>query len=380
MVRLFTSESVSEGHPDKICDGISDAILDDIIFKDPQARVAIEVSVTKNFVGVFGEVSTSASYDVEKIVSETIRDIGYNDASIGFSAETCTIRNFIKEQSSDIFHGVFKDDLGAGDQGIVFGSACVQTSEYMPLSILTANFLMRSLSFARKEGVLPYLYPDSKCQVTVEYDDQWNPIRFDSIVISSHYDAGIKHDDLVSQLKTFCFNSLPTKYLQETRFYINPLGRFCIGGPEGDSGLTGRKIIVDTYGGWGRHGGGAFSGKDPTKIDRSAAYMVRYVAKNIVAAGIADDVDLQIAYVIGGAKPISISLVSSVGLKIKESKLLKIITEVFDFSPKGIIDVLDLRRPIYRQLSSYGHFGREDLDLAWEKLDKVDLLKDIAFS
>ncbi len=389
--RLFTSESVTEGHPDKICDQISDAVLDALMEQDPMSRVACETSITTGLVLVMGEITTNAYVDIQKIVRETIREIGYDRAKYGFDCDTCGVITAIDEQSSDIAMGVDKaleakehimseDDIeaiGAGDQGMMFGFATNETPEYMPYPIALAHKLARKLTEVRKNGTLPYLRPDGKTQVTVEYDENDKPVRLDAVVLSTQHGEEVSQEQIHADVKKYIFDEvLPQELVDEnTKFFINPTGRFVIGGPNGDSGLTGRKIIVDTYGGYARHGGGAFSGKDCTKVDRSAAYAARYVAKNIVAAGLADKCEIQLSYAIGVARPTSI-MVDTFGTgKLSDEKLVEIIRENFDLRPAGIIRTLDLRRPIYKQTAAYGHFGRTDIDLPWEKLDKVDALK-----
>ena len=387
---LFTSESVTEGHPDKICDQISDAILDALLEQDPMSRVACETCTTTGIVMVMGEISTKAYVDIQKIVRDTVREIGYTRGKYGFDADTCGVITTIDEQSSDIAMGVDKaleakennmtdeeiDAIGAGDQGMMFGFATNETEEYMPYPISLAHKLSRQLTKVRKDGTLSYLRPDGKTQVTVEYDDG-KPSRLDAVVLSTQHDPDITQEQIHEDIKREVFDKiLPADMVDdETKFFINPTGRFVIGGPHGDAGLTGRKIIVDTYGGYARHGGGAFSGKDCTKVDRSAAYAARYVAKNIVAAGLADKCEIQLSYAIGVAEPTS-NMVDTFGTgKKSNQELVDLIRKHFDLRPAGIIKMLDLRRPIYKQTAAYGHFGRNDLDLPWERLDKVDLLK-----
>ena len=391
MRKLFTSESVTEGHPDKMCDQISDAILDALLEQDPMSRVACETACTTGMVMVMGEITTNAYVDIQKIVRETVREIGYDRAKYGFDCDTCGVITAIDEQSADIALGVDKaleakensmseeelDAIGAGDQGMMFGFASNETEEYMPYPIALAHKLARQLTKVRKDGTLNYLRPDGKTQVTVEYDENGKPFRLDAVVLSTQHDDQVSQEQIHKDIKKYVFDEiLPAEMVDaDTKFFINPTGRFVIGGPHGDSGLTGRKIIVDTYGGYARHGGGAFSGKDCTKVDRSAAYAARYVAKNIVAAGLAEKCEIQLSYAIGVAHPTSI-MVDTFGTgKLHDDKLVEIIRENFDLRPAGIIKMLDLRRPIYKQTASYGHFGRTDVDLPWEKLDKVDLLK-----
>jgi S-adenosylmethionine synthetase len=386
--KLFTSESVSEGHPDKFADQISDAILDAILAKDPEARVACETSVTTGLVLVFGEITTTAYVDIQKVVRETIKGIGYTRAKYGFDGDTCAVMVAIDEQSPDIAQGVDasfekretkteQEDLGAGDQGLMFGFAINETPELMPLPIALSHRITEKLAELRKNETLEYLRPDAKSQVTVEYDEAGKPVRVDTIVVSTQHDEHVTLETIINDVKTLVINEvIPSELLDEnTKYFINPTGRFVIGGPQGDSGLTGRKIIVDTYGGYARHGGGAFSGKDATKVDRSASYAARYIAKNIVAAGLADKCEVQLAYAIGVAQPVSISVETFGTGKVSEADLIKAIRENFNLSPVGIIEMLDLKRPIYQKTAAYGHFGREDADFTWEKLDKVADLK-----
>ena len=388
---LFTSESVTEGHPDKMCDQISDAILDALMEQDPMSRVACETCTTTGLVLVMGEITTKAYVDIQKIVRDTVREIGYTRGKFGFDADTCGVITAIDEQSSDIAMGVDKaleakenqmtdtdlDAIGAGDQGMMFGYASNETEEYMPYAINMAHKLARQLTKVRKDGTLSYLRPEGKTQVTVEYREDGKPIRLDAVVCSTQHDPDVTQEQIHRDIKKYVFDPIiPEEMIDsETKLFINPTGRFVIGGPHGDSGLTGRKIIVDSYGGYGRHGGGAFSGKDCTKVDRSAAYAARYVAKNIVAAGLADKCEIQLSYAIGVAHPTSISVETFGTGKLESTKLVEIIRENFDLRPAGIIKMLNLRRPIYKQTAAYGHFGRNDLDLPWEKLDKVDILK-----
>ena len=388
---LFTSESVTEGHPDKMCDQISDAILDALLEQDPMSRVACETACTTGMVMVMGEITTNAYVDIQKIVRETVREIGYDRAKYGFDCDTCGVITAIDEQSADIALGVDKaleakensmseeelDAIGAGDQGMMFGFASNETEEYMPYPIALAHKLARQLTKVRKDGTLNYLRPDGKTQVTVEYDENGKPFRLDAVVLSTQHDDQVSQEQIHKDIKKYVFDEiLPAEMVDaDTKFFINPTGRFVIGGPHGDSGLTGRKIIVDTYGGYARHGGGAFSGKDCTKVDRSAAYAARYVAKNIVAAGLADKCEIQLSYAIGVAHPTSI-MVDTFGTgKLSNEKLVEIVRENFDLRPNGIINMLNLRRPIYKQTASYGHFGRTDLNLPWEQTDKADILK-----
>ena len=389
--RLFTSESVTEGHPDKMCDQISDAILDALLEQDPMSRVACETATTTGLVLVMGEITTKAYVDIQKIVRDTVREIGYTRGKYGFDADTCGVITAIDEQSTDIAMGVDKaleakenqmsdeeiEAIGAGDQGMMFGYATNETDEYMPYPIALAQKLALQLTKVRKDGTLTYLRPDGKTQVTVEYDENGKPSRLDAVVLSTQHDPDVTQEQIHADIRKYVFDPiLPKEMVDEnTKFFVNPTGRFVIGGPHGDSGLTGRKIIVDTYGGYGRHGGGAFSGKDCTKVDRSAAYAARYVAKNIVAAGLADKCEIQLSYAIGVAHPTSIHVETFGTGKVSDAKLVEIIRENFDLRPAGIIKMLDLRRPIYKQTSAYGHFGRTDVDLPWEHLDKVDDLK-----
>ena len=388
---LFTSESVTEGHPDKICDQISDAVLDALLAQDPMSRVACETAVTTGLVLVMGEITTKAQIDIQTIVRETIREIGYDRAKYGFDCDTCGVIVALDKQSTDIAMGVDKaleakenhmsdeeiEAIGAGDQGMMFGYATNETPELMPYPISLAHKLARKLTEVRKNGTLPYLRPDGKTQVSVEYDENGKPCRLEAVVLSTQHDENVSQEQIHADIKKYVFDPvLPQDMIDdETKFFINPTGRFVIGGPNGDSGVTGRKIIVDTYGGYARHGGGAFSGKDCTKVDRSAAYAARYVAKNIVAAGLADKCEVQLSYAIGVAHPTSIMIDSYGTGKLSDNKLTDIVRENFDLRPAGIIKMLDLRRPIYKQTSAYGHFGRNDLDLPWEKLDKVEDLK-----
>lgn len=385
---LFTSESVTEGHPDKICDQISDSILDALLEQDSMSRVACETAITTGLVLVMGEITTSAKVDFQTIIRDTIKEIGYDDSAKGFDSTTCGVMVAIDKQSADIALGVDKaleakltdseiEAIGAGDQGLMFGYATNETSDFMPYPIHLAHRLTRQLTKVRKDGTLPYLRPDGKSQVTVEYDPDGNPIRLDAVVVSSQHSEDVSWEQIKEDIQKYVIDPiLPAELMDEdTKIYINPTGRFVIGGPAGDSGLTGRKIIVDTYGGWARHGGGAFSGKDPTKVDRSASYAARYVAKNLVAAGLCDKAEIQLSYAIGVASPTSVRVDTFGTGKLPEDKLTDIILENFDLRPAGIIQMLDLRKPIYKQTAAYGHFGRSDLDLPWEKTDKAEGLK-----
>jgi S-adenosylmethionine synthetase len=388
---LFTSESVTEGHPDKMCDAISDSILDALMEQDPMSRVACETCATTGVVMVMGEVTSKAVIDVPSIVRKTVAEIGYTNAEYGFDSNSCAVLVSFDKQSEDIALGVDKaleakehtmtdselDAIGAGDQGMMFGFASNETEEYMPYPIALAHKLARRLTEVRKDGTLSYLRPDGKTQVTVEYDEEGKPVHLNAVVLSTQHDPDVTQEDIHKDIKKYVFDEVLPKELidEKTKYFINPTGRFVVGGPHGDSGLTGRKIIVDTYGGYARHGGGAFSGKDCTKVDRSAAYAARYVAKNIVAAGLADKCEIQLSYAIGVAYPTSVMIDTFGTGKVSDSKLVEIIRENFDLRPAGIIKMLDLRRPIYSQTAAYGHFGRNDLDLPWEKLDKVDTLK-----
>ncbi len=389
--KLFTSESVTEGHPDKMCDAISDAILDALLEQDPMSRVACETATTTGLVLVMGEITTNAYVDIQKIVRDTVREIGYTRGKYGFDADTCGVITAIDEQSADIALGVDKaleakentmsDDeieaIGAGDQGMMFGFASNETKAYMPYPIWLAHKMALKLTEVRKNGTLTYLRPDGKTQVSVEYDENDKPVRLDAVVLSTQHDPDVTQEQIHADIKKYVFDEvLPKEMIDEnTKFFINPTGRFVIGGPHGDSGLTGRKIIVDTYGGYARHGGGAFSGKDCTKVDRSAAYAARYAAKNLVAAGLADKCEIQLSYAIGVAQPTSVRVDTFGTGKLSDERITEILRENFDFRPAGIIKMLDLRRPIYKQTAAYGHFGRDDIDLPWEKLDKVELLK-----
>ena len=389
--RLFTSESVTEGHPDKVCDAISDAILDACMEQDPMSRVACETAACTGFVLVTGEITTSAYVDMQKVVRETVKEIGYDKSEYGFDANTCAVLVAIDEQSSDIAMGVDKaleakenkmsdeelEAIGAGDQGMMFGYASNETPELMPYPISLAHKLVLQLTKVRKDGTLKYLRPDGKSQVSVEYDENGKPFRLEAVVLSTQHDPDVTQEQIHADIKKYVFDPvLPAEMIDEnTKFFINPTGRFVIGGPHGDAGITGRKIIVDTYGGYARHGGGAFSGKDCTKVDRSAAYAARYVAKNIVAAGLADKCEIQLSYAIGVAQPTSVMVDTAGTGKVSDEKLVEIVRENFDLRPAGIIKMLDLRRPIYKQTAAYGHFGRNDLDLPWERLDKVGDLK-----
>ncbi len=389
--RLFTSESVTEGHPDKICDNISDAVLDALMAQDPMSRVACETAITTDYVMIMGEITTKADIDYEKIARETIREIGYDDDAKGFNCDTCKVNVLLDQQSADIAMGVDKaleakenqmsdaeiEAIGAGDQGMMFGFASNETEEYMPYPISLAHKLTKKLTEVRKDGTLGYLRADGKSQVTVEYDNDGKPVHIDAVVISSQHSDDVSQEQIHKDIRKYVIGPvLPEELVDDrTKYFINPTGRFVIGGPNGDSGLTGRKIIVDTYGGYARHGGGAFSGKDCTKVDRSAAYAARYVAKNIVAAGLADKCEIQLSYAIGVAQPTSIMADTFGTGKVSDEKLVEIIRENFDLRPAGIIKMLDLRRPVYKQTAAYGHFGRNDLDLSWEKLDKTEILK-----
>ncbi len=389
--RLFTSESVTEGHPDKICDQISDAVLDELMRQDPMSRVACETAICTGLVLVMGEVTTEGYADIQQIVRDTIREIGYDRAKYGFDADTCGVIVSLNSQSPDIAMGVDKAlearngemneeeiaAIGAGDQGMMFGYATNETDSYMPYPIYYAHALTRKLTEVRKNGTIPYLRPDGKSQVTVEYDENGKPVHINAVVVSTQHDPDVTQEQIHKDIRKYVINPvIPGDLLDEnTKFFINPTGRFVVGGPKGDSGLTGRKIIVDTYGGWARHGGGAFSGKDCTKVDRSAAYAARYAAKNLVAAGLCDRAEIQLSYAIGVAEPTSVMIDTFGTGKLPDEELVKILRKTFDFRPAGIIKMLDLRRPIYKQTASYGHFGRNDLDLPWERLDMVDALK-----
>ena len=391
MSYLFTSESVTEGHPDKICDQVSDAILDAMLEQDPMSRVACETLTNTGFVMVMGEITTKANVDIPAIVRKTVTDIGYNTSEYGFDGNTCAVMVSLDKQSPDIAMGVDKaleakenqmsdeeiDAIGAGDQGMMFGYASDETEEYMPYPIALAHRLAKQLTKVRKDGTLKYLRPDGKTQVTVEYDDNHKPVHLNAVVLSTQHDPDVSQEQIHEDIKKYVFDEIiPAELVDdETKFFVNPTGRFVIGGPHGDSGLTGRKIIVDTYGGFARHGGGAFSGKDCTKVDRSAAYAARYVAKNIVAAGLAERCEIQLSYAIGVAQPTSINIDTFGTGKVSDDKLSEIVSENFDLRPAGIIRMLDLRRPIYKQTAAYGHFGRHDIDVPWEKLDKADTLK-----
>jgi len=388
---LFTSESVTEGHPDKMCDAISDAVLDALLEQDPMSRVACETCTTTGIVMVMGEIASKANIDIPAIVRETVREIGYTNAEYGFDADTCAVMVTLDKQSADIAMGVDKaleakenkmsdsdiEAIGAGDQGMMFGFASNETEEYMPYPIALAHKLAKRLTDVRKDGTLSYLRPDGKTQVTVEYDEEGKPVHLDAVVLSTQHDADVTQEQIHKDIEKYVFDEILPKELidDNTKFFINPTGRFVVGGPHGDSGLTGRKIIVDTYGGYARHGGGAFSGKDWTKVDRSAAYAARYVAKNIVAAGLADKCEIQLSYAIGVARPTSIMVQTYGTGKVSDEKLIEIIRENFDLRPAGIIKMLDLRRPIYKQTAAYGHFGRTDIELPWEKTDKAETLK-----
>lgn len=375
MKKYFTSESVTEGHPDKVCDQIADAVLDAILADDPNARVACEVCATTGLVLVMGEITTATYVDIQHIVRQTVKDIGYDRGKIGFDADNLAVLVSIDEQSPDIALGV-RDGEGAGDQGLMFGFACKETPEYMPMPIVFAHKLVRRLAEVRKQGLVDFLRPDGKSQVTVEYEND-KPVRIDSIVISTQHNEHVGREELQKFVREeVIYKVLPKELIdEETKIYINPTGRFVLGGPKGDSGLTGRKIIVDTYGGYARHGGGAFSGKDPSKVDRSATYMARYIAKNLVAAGVAEKIEVGLSYVIGMSEPTSV-MVNTYGTgTFSDEEIVNAIRKIFPLTPKGIVEYLDLRRPIYKQVASYGHFGRNDLDLPWEKLDKIDEIK-----